>query len=107
MRTSIIIGVAALLGGCATSGASLGKRDLVEQWSSSKSPSDVAGCIALALNGDNSFVQQGASFVVLRKNGYGLPSVRYDIVPTASGSKIELRRAISINSGTDKVKACL
>jgi hypothetical protein len=108
MRLIAALAAALTVTGCATSGASLGQRKIVRQFTSSKAPNQLAGCIALALNGNNSFVSEGEThFVVLRNNGYGLPAVRYDIIGTPAGSRVELRRAISINSGTDKVEACL
>ncbi|NIJ37920.1 starvation-inducible outer membrane lipoprotein [Sphingopyxis panaciterrae] len=107
MRLTVAIAALALTG-CAASPAGLGKDEIDMTLVSPKKPDVVAGCIALSLQGDNPAIRADENhYVVVRKNGFGAPVIRWDIIGTDTGSRLELRSSLPVGSGSDKVKACL
>jgi hypothetical protein len=96
------------LQGCATSAAGLSKGKVDESYTSAKAPSAVATCVVETLVGDPVMRNDADHYWIIRNNGYGMPAVRWDFLPKAGGgTTIELRSAIGINNGSDKVRACL
>lgn len=107
---SLIIAVTSALAlqGCATSAAGLSKGKVDESYSSAKAPSAVATCVVETLVGDPVLRNEGDHYWIIRNNGYGMPAVRWDFLPKAGGgTAIELRSAIGINNGSDKVRSCI
>lgn len=103
---AVICGVA--LNGCAMSAAGIGKGAVERQWTSNKSAQQVAGCLAASLVGSNPvFEEVPGRYVVLRNNGYGVPTVRYDVFAGSGVTQVELRSTIKVNRGIDKVERCL
>ena len=99
--------VVATLSGCATSVARLGEDDIDVSISSTFPAQQVAGCLALWLQGANPTVTLSPDhYVISRANGYGFPVVRWDIKTTPTGSVIEGRTRLNINNGTDKARSC-
>ena len=99
--------VAATLSGCATSVARLGEDDIDVSISSTFPAQQVAGCLALWLQGANPTVTLSPDhYVISRANGYGFPVVRWDIKTTPTGSVIEGRTRLNINNGTGKARSC-
>lgn len=99
---------ATALTGCAMSAEGLGKAKLENAYTSAKPAAEVAGCIASRLHGSNpAFQQADGHWVVTRVNGYGVPTVRWDIVQQPDGgSKIEFRRSVAVMSGEEKAATC-
>lgn len=101
-------GVAMMVSGCATTAAGLGEAKVDETFTSAKAPSAVATCAVERLIGDPQIRNVGDHYWIIRNNGYGLPAVRWDFLPRdGGGTTVELRSAINMNSGADKIRACL
>jgi hypothetical protein len=97
-----------LISGCATTAAGLGEAKVDETFTSAKLPSAVATCAVESLIGDPQIRNDGDHYWIIRNNGYGLPAVRWDFLPReGGGTTIELRSAINMNSGADKIRPCL
>jgi len=96
------------LSACAWSAEGLGRAKIEDTYTSTKSASDVAGCVASRLMGSNPAFQDGEGhWVVVRNNGYGVPIVRWDIFQQPDGgSKIEFRRSVAMMSGEQKAATC-
>ena len=100
--------VAALpLSACAMSAGGLARTAVDQSYTSAKPPETVATCVVESLIGNNLIRNEGDHYWVLRMNGYGVPQTRWDFLPDGSGTRVELRMAIPIASGDDKVRACL
>lgn len=99
----------ALLAGCAGSSAGLYERQPAVVLQSQREPMDLSACIATALIGAPSVIQVGADhYAILRKNGYGMPLVRYDVFKRDGSTSVEIRNNPQIGStALDKVSACL
>lgn len=102
-------GLAFILQGCATSAAGLARTDVeMTLYSPDKSPKQVAECTVDSMIGDPQLRGEGDHFWVIRTNGYGVPTTRWDFTAEpGGGTKAELRATININSGDERVKACL
>lgn len=108
MRLITICLAAATLSGCATSVAGLGRDEVDMTLTSAKPPRQVATCLATTLIGSNPLLElSDTHFAVIRNNGYGVPVVRWDIIGTPTGSRVELRASIGINTGDERARACL
>lgn len=106
-RMMLVAGAAAALCGCATSPAGLLKSDVEQTVVSGKSSKDFAQCVQSTMIGNNPIANDGEHYWILRLNGYGLPASRWDFYPLPNGgSKAELRAAISINTGDERVENC-
>lgn len=98
---------ALVLQGCAWSSGALGRAKIEDQYTSARSPSEVATCISTRLMGSNPMVTDGPDhYIITRSNGYGIPIVRWDVYRTEAGSRIEFRRSVAIMSGEKKVQEC-
>lgn len=95
------------LSACAMSAGGLARTAVDQSYTSTKAPQVVATCVVESLNGNNLIRNQGNHYWVLRMNGYGVPQTRWDFVPDGNGTRVELRMAIPIASGDEKVRACL
>ncbi len=106
MRLIIFLSCFALAG-CAMSTAEMGKDEIDLTLTSEKAPDIVAGCIASRFMGFNESLRLSEShYLVVRKNSFGAPIVRWDIIGTDTGSRIELRSSLPVNHGTDDVRMC-
>lgn len=95
------------LSACAASVEGLGNDEVDLSLTSTKPAEAVAACLALKLKGDNDMVRINADhFVVSRKNGYGVPVVRWDIKSAPNGSMLELRSSSPVGEATDKARQC-
>ena len=107
-KSAVLLSTLFALAGCATSASGLLARAPIGTFTSKSSAEHVAACIALDLNGDAPYVRDGdGHFVITRKNGYGRPVVRVDVLAAGDGSRTEVRRSIPINTGIDKIKKCM
>lgn len=105
MRIIASLLIAAALSGCAWSAKGLMKGDVEDTYTSSHKAQEVAGCISSTLMGSNpAFPEGDGHWVVVRKNGYGVPIVRWDIYDTTEGSRIDFRRSMAMMSGEKKVE---
>jgi hypothetical protein len=95
------------LSACAMSAGGLARTAVDQSYTSAKAPQIVATCVVESLNGNNVIRNNGDHYWVLRMNGYGVPQTRWDFLPSGSGTRVELRMAIPIASGDEKVRACL
>lgn len=108
MKALLAAALALPLAACATSAAGLAKGDVDATYSSAKAPEDVAGCLANELKADNDlFRLADGHYVLTRKNGYGIPTVRWDFIREADRTRIELRTSLPVGSGQDKLRGCL
>ena len=96
------------LSGCAWSAAGLGKADIEDTYYSDKAASDLAGCVSSNLMGSNpAFTEGEGHWVVVRNNGYGIPTVRWDFIEQEDGrTLVEFRRSVAIMSGEGKAESC-
>lgn len=109
MKQVLIAATAALLvGGCAWSAEGLGRAKIEDTYTSTKPASEVAGCVASRLMGSNpAFQEADGHWVVVRNNGYGVPTVRWDIIEQPEGGTlIEFRRSVAMMSGEEKAATC-
>lgn len=107
MKQSAVILAASALAGCATSAGGLQRSQVETTIDSAKSPQAFATCVAEVLIGNNQLRNDGDHYWVLRLNGYGVPTARWDFLPRPEGgSRAELRASVSINTGDDKVRRC-
>lgn len=109
MRNYVALAACAILTqACAWSAEGLGRAKIEDSYASAKPASQIAGCIASRLMGVNPAFQEGEKhWVVVRKNGYGIPIVRWDIYDNdGGGSKIEFRRSVAMMSGEEKAATC-
>lgn len=109
MKQVLIAAVAALLvSGCAWSAEGLGRAKVEDTYTSAKPASEVAGCVASRLMGSNpAFQEADGHWVVVRNNGYGVPTVRWDIIEQPEGGTlIEFRRSVAMMSGEEKAATC-
>ena len=95
------------LSACAMSSGGLARTAVDQTYTSNKTPQAVATCVVESLMGNNVIRNDGQHYWVLRMNGYGVPQTRWDFLPVEGGTRVELRMAIPIASGDDKVRACL
>lgn len=96
------------LAACATSIAGMANDEIDLTLESTKAPDIVAGCLATSLQGDNPMIRLGEGhYVVARNNGYGFPVIRWDIIGTPTGSRLELRTSTPVGEGVDKARRCL
>lgn len=108
MRITIALVAALSLSGCATSSSGLARLDADQSHISAKPPGVVATCVVETLIGENHIRNEGEHYWVLRVNGYGIPMIRWDFTPRPDGGTlVELRATVNVNSGDEKVKACL
>lgn len=108
VRLMTIVAVASLLSGCATSSAGLYRTAVDLRLESDKTPQQVATCAAETMIGNPDLRNEGDHYWVLRTNGYAIPVARWDFMPRPGGGTIvELRATININSGDERVRACL
>lgn len=112
MRSSRTKGLAALsasalLAGCATTAAGLGRSDVEQVIDSDKPSQAFATCVAESLRWNVQLRNEGDHYWVMRINGYGTPTVRWDFHPReGGGSRAELRTSIPVMGGDEKVRAC-
>ena len=96
------------LPGCATSAAGLGASNVELTLESAKPARVVAACLSQSLVGTNPMTEIADDhFVVIRQNLYQIPIIRWDIIGTPTGSRLELRYSARIATGDDKARACL
>ena len=95
------------LSACAMSASGLYRSSVEQTFTSTRSPQSVATCVAESLNGNVQMRNDGQHYWVLRYNGYQVPQIRWDFLPTEAGTRVELRTSIDIASGDEKVRACL
>lgn len=105
----ILVPVLALfLGGCAMSPQGMAKDEIDVTLNSSKQPDIVAGCVASNFMGFTDSVRLSERhYMVVRKNSFGMPIVRWDFIGTDEGTRLELRSSLPVNHGTDDVRKCL
>jgi hypothetical protein len=97
-----------LLAGCATSSDGLMDRSVAASFQSQRAPVEVSGCISTSLNSPASVVQVSADhYAIMRRNGVGMPIVRYDVFKRDAVTVVEIRSALSMMEARDKVDACL
>mgnify|MGYP006921445301 CR=1 FL=1 len=106
MRYLVVL-AALPLSACAMSAGGLARTAVDQTYVSTKTPQVVATCVVESLNGNNVIRNDGEHYWVLRMNGYGVPQTRWDFLPHDGGTTVELRMAIPIASGDEKVRACL
>jgi hypothetical protein len=101
--------IVALASGCAMNARGLANSEVDETFTSTRQSGEVASCINNALNWQHTLVQEpdGRYVIVRSHNMYGVPTVRWDIIPTPSGTRIELRSSLGMFKGTEKVRECL
>lgn len=108
MRTLAAALAMTSLAACATSGAGLLNSNVEETYASAKPPGTVANCAADRMSGSVDVRNDGDHYWVLRNNGYGIPTVRWDFRPDGNGGTlIERRASIRVNVGTGDVRNCL
>ena len=96
------------LSGCATSAAGLADSKVEMTLTGARPPKVVATCVADKLIGNNQLRDDGTNYWILRLNMYGFPVSRWDFKPDGNGGTVaELRASLSINTGDERVKACL
>lgn len=75
---------------------------------SAKAPDIVAGCVASSFMGFTDSVRLSERhYMVVRKNSFGAPIIRWDFIGVEDGTRAELRSSLPVNRGTDDVKRCL
>lgn len=94
------------LGGCATSAAGLAETGVKLTVPSPKTTEAFARCVAEALNAKAQIRNEGIHYWVVRYNTLGMAGSRWDFRPSGTGSIAELRAAINVNAGGDKVRSC-
>ena len=95
-----------LLAGCAMTDDGLGQRPVIASYQSIKAPRDVADCLSRTVT-LRPIEPSGDGYITLRKNPYGSPMSRYDVVRVDAGSRVDVRSNASFAAGLDKVSACL
>lgn len=94
------------LAGCTMSASGLSKTEVEQTLTSTKSPQAFATCAAETMIGNPQLRGEGDHYWILRMNGYGVPTARWDFTATGTGSRAELRSSIPVNTGDERVKAC-
>lgn len=96
------------LPGCAMTAQGIGSGNVDLYLSSPKPPRQVAACLAQSLMGSNPMIEVAEDhFVITRQNTFQMPVVRWDIIGTPTGSRLEMRSSVRIATGADKARACL
>lgn len=96
-NTHAVVGLVALLAGCASTQTVLDK-DPTEVFHSEKSQNEVAFCLANK-NNTGALERDDGSKVVLIKNGYGGVSLAFTIWPDGDGSRVEYRKQFGTIGG--------
>lgn len=109
MKVLIVAVLGAALAGCATSSEGLASASVdTTMTSPTKGPQQVATCVENSLNGGPKMGSDGDHYWVTRSNNFGATVTRWDFLPRAGGgTNVELRTSVPVNSGDDKVRACL
>lgn len=102
-----VLPLALLVGACATSTSGLGEKTPSLVFEGTRPAEQAATCLVSELVGENKLLRMGENhFVVTRSNAYGVPVVRWDVIGTPSGNRVELRASFGINVGEPKARAC-
>lgn len=110
MKTGVVVLLAALASGCATSARELGQAEVDGVWESARSPQEVATCMAERLTGQNTIRNEGDHWWVIRQgNAFGWSFVRWDMWPKpGGGTRVELRSSIPAGTGEGRLRSdCL
>lgn len=107
MKKAVIL-LALLLPGCAMSAAGMAEDEIDLTLTSAKAPDIIAGCVASNLMGFTDSIRLGERhYMVVRKNSFGAPIVRWDFIGGETETRVELRSSLPVNHGTDDVRRCL
>ena len=97
MRKTVLVGLFAMLGACASTQTVLIKTP-TQVFHSTDSATKVAFCLANK-NNTAALDQEDGSKVVLIKNGYGGVSMAFSVYPDGNGSRIEYRKQFGTIGG--------
>lgn len=75
-------------------------------YDSAKAPAEISACMVAAFGKPRVRPLSPDGVQVARTNNFGMAIVRWDIRPTATGSRIEYRDKFGVMSGRDKAAAC-